>query len=162
MAEASRIPDPNPPPELARANPGYFRYHPKAARSVIIGLLVIGAIVLAVWVVPVPHTYSLSMRGSDSPLSFPVTRNVTFPTGSEVQGTWSSSCQGDLGFSIFVGTITGASVYGSGGFPAGSHGPISGAFSFRASTDPYVFAFWCTGFANLTASVSGSYTVPLL
>jgi hypothetical protein len=135
----------------------HFEKNPRAVWIAIFSLVAAVLVVLALFAIEIPHSYSFTMNGPELPAGTPAFQNHSFPAGSDVSGAWSTSCTAAPVFAIFTGpppfdpNWTG--VY---------HGGTSnGAFGFRSSGDPYTFEFYCNE-NSYTVSISGTYSMPLL
>ncbi len=113
---------------------------------------VVAIVLAALLLVPVTQSFSMTLVSPNSPAG--VTEKRSFPSGSDVKGSWSTGCTSSMGFVIWDGGDSPA-VYSS---PTGS---TSGQFSFTSDGQGYTFHFSCLG-PNPELNISGTFTGPIL
>ena len=144
------------PPETAQEAPPPDR--PTHSRSIrrhamwwVVAAVVVAIVaVFAIFTIPVPHSFggSFALAGGQ-----PGGEAFTFPSGSQVSGTWDTS-NGAPVTSIEIVTQLGGIIYDS-------NNAVTGSFSFTATYSWY--AFEGTGGPTTTdVQVSGAYSMPLV
>jgi zinc ribbon protein len=119
-----------------------------AVRTIVVIVAVVAAVIIALAVVPIPHSFSATLNSSG--LSDGI-QTFTFPIGAQVSGSWSTTDGGSVTLSIFAPDSL-ADVYDS--------DASSGSFSFTATNDSYEFDAF--SLFSETTNVGGSYSSPLI
>jgi hypothetical protein len=112
-------------------------------------LAIVALLLLLVALFTVPFTTSFSTQFTSVEF-VPASGVYSFPDGSFVSGSWSTSDGGSVTFTILAG----------GGQALSSVNGAQGVFSFTATDSPYEFR--ATSVAEENVSLTGNYRSPLL
>jgi len=129
-----------------------------------VGVAVALVVVVALFTVPLPHSFSATLgftRPGLGPVTIAGTTFFAFPNGCRVVGSFSDEPAGTSGLGLEIYDSDFAPVYSSNS----SSNSSNAAFSFTASNSPYTFEviFLTTGIPNASQiDISGHYSSPFL
>lgn len=110
-------------------------------------MVVVVIAIVILFVVPIPRSFSAQLSSS---VGGGGRDTLSFPTGSQVSGSWTTNNGGSV--TLTITDSSGGTVYSS--------DSSGGSFSFTASSPPYGVSA-ASIFAE-TVSVTGTYSTPLL
>ena len=105
------------------------------------------AVLISLALVPIPHSFSGSLSSALIILS---EQSLTFPDGSSVSFSWSTTNGDTVAFDLV--NSAGTTVY--------SETASSGSYSFVANGNAYLFE--ARSIASATVQFSGTYSIPLI
>lgn len=112
---------------------------------IVVAVVVILLVILAL--VPIPHSFSGTLA---STLLIPARQSLTFPDGSSVSFSWSTTNGGSVAFDLV--NSAGTTVY--------SETAPSGSYTFTADGSAYLFE--SAALVSETVQFSGTYSIPLI
>lgn len=104
-------------------------------------------LLLILALVPIPHSFSGTLA---STLFIPARQSLTFPDGSSVSFSWSTTNGGSVAFDLV--NSAGTTIY--------SETAPSGSYSFTSDGNAYLFE--STALTTETVHFSGTYSIPLI